>query len=71
MKQLDKSTKRAINAIFWIVAAIALMVTVYFKWSENGEYTFVSFFSSLVIHGGFCALVGMLIDEKIQKKRYR
>lgn len=68
MKKLDTATKRLINSIFWIVIAIVLMITVYFNWSKNGEYTFISFFSSIVFHGGFCGLAGLLIDEKIQKQ---
>ncbi len=57
---------RKINAAIWAVAAIVLMVFVYKAWSANGPYTLMSFFASLVIHGGFCYLIGYLIDEKIR-----
>ena len=58
---------RKINAAIWAVAAIVLMVFAYKAWSANGPYTLISFFVSLVMHGGFCFLIGYLIDEKIKK----
>ena len=57
---------REVNAIIWTVIAIAIMVTVYFQWSEHGEYTADSFLCSLMIHGGGCFLIGHLIDEKLR-----
>lgn len=57
---------RKINAAIWVVVAIILMVFVYKTWSVNGPYTLMSFFTSLVMHGGFCYLIGYLIDEKIR-----
>lgn len=57
---------RKINAAIWAVAAIVLMVFAYKAWSANGPYTLMSFFLSLVMHGGFCYLIGYLIDEKIR-----
>lgn len=56
---------RKINAAIWAVAAIVLMVFVYKAWSANGPYTLMSFFTSLVMHGGLCFFIGYLIDEKI------
>lgn len=56
---------RKINAAIWAVAAIVLMVFIYKIWSANGPYTFMSFFASLVMHGGFCFFIGYLIDEQI------
>lgn len=58
---------RKINVAIWAVAAIVLMVFVYKAWSANGPYTLMSFFVSLFMHGGFCFLIGYLIDEKIKK----
>lgn len=62
------STARKINAAVWFVVAVALML--YFKgeWSKYGTYTTLSFFSSLVFHGGFCLLMGHLVDEQIVKR---
>lgn len=57
---------RKINAAIWVVAAIVLMVFVYKVWSINGPYTLISFFVSLVMHGGFCFFIGYLTDEKIR-----
>ena len=57
---------RKINAAIWAVAAIVLMVFAYKAWSANGPYTFMSFFASLLIHGGICFFIGYLIDEKIR-----
>lgn len=56
---------RKINAAIWAVAAIVLMVFIYKAWSAIGSYTLLCFFASLVFHGGFCFLIGYLIDEKI------
>ena len=56
---------RKINAVIWAVAAIVLMVFVYKAWSANGPYTFMSFFLSLVIHGGFIFFIGYFIDKVI------
>lgn len=57
---------RKINAAIWAVAAIVWMVFIYKVWSENGPYTLISFFISLLIHGGLCFFIGYLIDEKIR-----
>lgn len=56
---------RKINAVIWAVAAIVLMVFAYKAWSANGPYTLMSFFTSLVMHGGFMFFIGYLIDEGI------
>lgn len=59
------STARKINAAVWFVAAVALMLYAKGEWSKYGDYTAFSFFSSLVFHGGFCLLIGCLIDKQI------
>ena len=61
-------TVRKVNAIIWIIVAIALMAAAYFEWSKYGEYTVVSFLASLILHGGFSLVVAMQIDELICKK---
>lgn len=65
---MKKNTVRKVNAIIWIIIAIALILAAYFEWSEHGEYTAFSFFASLVFHGGFSLVVAMQIDELICKK---
>ena len=61
-------TARKVNAIIWIIVTIALMAAAYCEWSKYGEYTVVSFFASLVLHGGFSLVVAMQTDELICKK---
>lgn len=68
MKRLNKSTKRVINAVVWTIAAIVLMYVIYAEWSKNGVYTFMSFFASFVFHAGFCFIIGILIDDSINKE---
>ena len=64
----NRKTKiRRINAIVWLVIAVSLMIGAYNAWSQNGPYTLHSFIASLIIHGGFCLVAGMLVDEKIVK----
>lgn len=63
MKKMN--SYRKINACIWAVVAVALMICAYNAWSQNGPYTMFSFFASLVVHGGFCFIAAMLIDEKI------
>ena len=65
---MKKNTARKVNAIIWTIIAIALMVAAYCEWSKRGEYTVVSFFASLVFHGGFSLVVAIQIDELICKK---
>lgn len=62
-----KTKVRRINAIVWLVIAAFLMIYVYDAWSQNGPYTLYSFIASLIFHGGFCLVVGMLVDELIVK----
>ena len=64
---MKKNTVRKVNAIIWTIIAITLMVTVYCEWGKHGEYTVVSFFASLVFHGGFSLVVAMQIDKLICK----
>ena len=59
------STARKINAVIWFVAAVALMLYVKVEWSKYGDYTVLSFFSSLVFQGGLCLLIGYVVDEQI------
>ena len=58
---------RIINAVVWFVVTVALMVLVGREWSRYGEYTALSFVSSLVFHGGFCAVLGFLCAGQIVK----
>lgn len=62
------STARKINAAVWFVAAVALMLYVKGEWSKYGAYTALSFLSSLVFHGGFCLLIGYIVDKQIVKR---
>lgn len=57
---MKKSTALTINACVFIVFGIVLMLLAYFEWSEHGDYTFISFLASLLSHGGFAALFGIL-----------
>ena len=56
---------RKINATIWVVVAIVWMILVYRVWSINGPYTILHFFVSLVVHGGFCLVIGMIVDGVI------
>ena len=56
---------RRINAAFWTVAGILLMIYIHDVWSFYGPYTMLSFFGSLIFHGGFAFLIGSLIDKAI------
>ena len=62
-----KTMVRRINAIVWLVIAVSLMICAYNAWSQNGPYTLFSFITSLIVHGGLCLVVGMLVDEQIVK----
>lgn len=62
------STARKINAAVWFVAAVALMLFIGREWSKNGEYTVLCFFASLTFHGGFCAVMGCIVDEQIVER---
>ena len=65
---MKKNTARKLNAIVWVVIAVVLMVSAYCTWSKNGEYTVVSFFTSLVFYGGFSLVIAMIVDELIYKR---
>lgn len=54
---------RRINAAFWIIAGISCMVIA--GYCSIYPYTLLSFFGSLIFHGGFCFLLGFAIDEVI------
>lgn len=58
---------RKVNVIIWSIIAVVLMLCVYNAWSQYGPYTMSSFFTSLTIHGGFCLLGAVLVDEQIIK----
>ena len=62
-----KTKVRRINAIVWLVIAVSLMICAYNAWSQNGPYTLFSFIASLIVHGGFCLVGGMFVDEQIVK----
>lgn len=63
---MTKKTARKINLIVWVVLAIVIMSNAHKAWSAWGAYTFGSFCASLVIHGGGCAFIALLIDEFIR-----
>lgn len=65
---MKSSRVRMINTVVWFVVTVALMVLVGREWSRCGEYTALSFISSLVFHGGFCVVIGFLCDEQIVKR---
>lgn len=58
---------RIINAIVCIIGTIALMICVYHAWSQNGEYTIISFFMSLIAHGGIGVMTYLGIDYVIRR----
>lgn len=58
---------RKVNAVVFLVVAVVLMVYVYSAWSQYGPYTMLSFFSSLVIHGGICLVGAVFVDKQIVK----
>ena len=59
---------RVANAVVWTIVSVVLMVTCYFEWSKYGEYTFMSFLSSLVFHGGLGFCLGIIIDSYLKKR---
>ena len=64
---MKQSTALNINSVAWMVIAIAIMVACYFEWSKHGDYTLMSFFASLVFHGGGCAVMGACIADAIKR----
>ena len=58
---------RTINAVVWFCFAIGLMIVVHGEWSKFGDYTTLSFVSSLVVYGGLCFMCGFGVDSLIIK----
>lgn len=67
---MKQNTALRINAVAWTVIAVAIMSACYFAWSKNGPYTLMSFFASLVFHGGGCAVIGMSVGDAIKRHYY-
>jgi hypothetical protein len=66
MKRCKKIAKNA-NAIVCTVLLVFLMQKIYVVWSEYGPYTWLSFFSSLIIHGGFVGMIYLGINRVLDK----
>lgn len=62
---MKRELARKINFTVWFFIAIALIGTVYGKWSARGVYTLGSFLVSLLIHGGPCVFFAFVFDEWI------
>lgn len=58
---------RKINAVVWFNLAVFLMNVVHGEWSKYGDYTTLSFVSSLVVYGGLCLMCGLGVDSLIIK----
>ncbi len=56
-----------INKVFWILFVVILMVCAKNQWSQYGEYTWVSFFTSVVVHGGLGLMFYIGCDELLKK----
>lgn len=57
---MKKSTALTINACVFIVLGIVLMLLAHHEWSKYGDYTFFSFLASLLFHGGFAVMLGII-----------
>lgn len=66
MKNIKKIAKIT-NAIVCTVLLVFLMQKIYGVWSEYGPYTWLSFFSSLIIHGGFVGMIYLGINRVLDK----
>lgn len=58
---------RDINMIVCIAIVIVIMICAYKAWSQYGEYTIMSFITSLIIHGSFGTMIYFGIDYVIRK----
>lgn len=54
---MKKNFVKTLNALFAFIVTIFLMRKAYYTWNEYGGYNHLSFFVSLIIHGG----IGFLI----------
>lgn len=62
-----RKISKVLNAIVCLILTILLMREVYFTWSMYGPYTIMSFFASLVIHGGMGVLMYLGVDCLLKK----
>ena len=53
---------KAINILVCMGIVVAIMLCAYNAWSLNGEYTLLSFFASLVMHGGLGIMIYCGVD---------
>lgn len=53
---------RLINVLLCVGIAVTIMLCAYNAWSLYGEYTTFSFFTSLVMHGGFAVMIYCGVD---------
>ena len=58
---------KVLNAIVCLTLTVLLMREVYFAWSIYGPYTIMSFFASLVIHGGMGVMVYLGINFLLKR----
>lgn len=58
---------RIVNVVIWSILAILTMLMAYKVWSMHGEYTMLSFITSLIIHGGCCAMICYGVDCFLKK----
>lgn len=65
--KICKKIAKITNAIVCIVLLVFLMQVIYNAWSEYGPYTWLSFFSSLIIHGGVVGMIYLGIDWVLNK----
>lgn len=48
--------------ILSVLLSVTIMIYAYKVWSNYGEYGWYQFFASLIFHGGFGVMVGVLLD---------
>lgn len=58
---------KVLNAFLCFTLTVLLMREVYFTWSMYGPYTIISFFASLVVHGGLGIMIYLGIDWMLKK----
>ena len=58
---------KVLNAIVCLTFTVLLMLEVYFTWSMYGTYTIMSFFVSLVFHGGMGLMAYLVINSLLNK----
>lgn len=58
---------KALNAFICFALTVLLMFEVYLFWRMYAPYTIVSFFVSLVIHGGMGVVVYLCINHLLDR----